>query len=87
MPHFGAGYFREALMVASLCPNVYLDTSSSNSWRKFLVPQPGVDEVFGRALEVLGQTRLLFGTDSSVFRAAGTGRCTRSRRRFWRGWE
>lgn len=67
VPHFGAGYFREALMVASLCPNVYLDTSSSNSWRKFLVPQPGVDEVFGRALEVLGQTRLLFGTDSSVF--------------------
>ena len=31
IPHFGAGYFREALMVAALCPNVHLDTSSSNS--------------------------------------------------------
>jgi uncharacterized protein len=30
VPHFGAGYFREALMLADLCPNVYLDTSSSN---------------------------------------------------------
>jgi hypothetical protein len=25
VPHFGAGYFREALMLADLCPNVYLD--------------------------------------------------------------
>jgi predicted TIM-barrel fold metal-dependent hydrolase len=31
IPHFGAGYLREALMLADLCPNVYLDTSSSNS--------------------------------------------------------
>jgi predicted TIM-barrel fold metal-dependent hydrolase len=32
VPHFGAGYFREALMLADLCPNVYLDPSSSNRW-------------------------------------------------------
>ena len=32
VPHFGAGLLREALMLADLCPNVYLDTSSSNSW-------------------------------------------------------
>ena len=65
IPHFGAGYFREALMLADLCPNVYLDTSSSNSWMKF----DGLDlkTVFRRALDVLGPTRLLFGTDSSFF--------------------
>ena len=65
IPHFGAGYFREALMLADLCPNVYLDTSSSNSWMKF----EGLDlkTVFRRALEVVGPTRLLFGTDSSFF--------------------
>ena len=67
LPHFGAGYFREALMLASLCPNVYLDTSSTNAWRKFLTPPPSLDQVFERALELLGDTRLLFGTDSSVF--------------------
>jgi hypothetical protein len=65
LPHFGAGYFREALMLADLCPNVYLDTSSSNSWMKY----EGLDltTVFRRALDVIGPRRLLFGTDSSFF--------------------
>jgi hypothetical protein len=65
VPHFGAGYFREALMLADLCPNVYLDTSSSNSWMRY----EGLDltTVFQRALEVAGARRLLFGTDSSFF--------------------
>jgi predicted TIM-barrel fold metal-dependent hydrolase len=65
VPHFGAGYFREALMLADLCPNVYLDTSSSNSWMRF----EGLDlaTVFRRALSVVGPNRLLFGSDSSFF--------------------
>jgi predicted TIM-barrel fold metal-dependent hydrolase len=67
IPHFGAGYFREALMVADLCPNVYLDTSSSNSWTKYLIENPDLEAVFRRALDVLGPTRLLFGSDSSFF--------------------
>lgn len=67
IPHFGAGYFREALMTASLCPNVYFDTSSSNVWTKYLVPPPTLEQVFERALEILGTQRLLFGSDSSFF--------------------
>jgi predicted TIM-barrel fold metal-dependent hydrolase len=65
IPHFGAGYFREALMLADLCPNVYLDTSSTNSWMRY----EGLDlkTVFRRALDAIGATRLLFGTDSSFF--------------------
>ena len=65
VPHFGAGYFREALMLADLCPNVYLDTSSSNSWMRY----EGLDlkTVFRRALDVAGAGRLLFGSDSSFF--------------------
>lgn len=65
IPHFGAGMLREALMLADLCPNVRLDTSSSNSWMKY----EGLDlrTVFRRALEVAGPSRLLFGTDSSFF--------------------
>lgn len=66
IPHFGAGFFREALMLADLCPNVYLDTSSSNSWIKY-DPSLTLQEVFRRALEVVGAERLLFGTDSSFF--------------------
>jgi hypothetical protein len=67
IPHFGAGHFREALMVADLCPNVLLDTSSSNSWTKYLSPPPPLDQVFEQALAVVGPGRLLFGTDSSFF--------------------
>lgn len=67
IPHFGAGYFREALMVSDLCPNVYLDTSSSNSWVRYQAPRLDLRAVFERALEVAGPRRLLFGTDSSFF--------------------
>jgi len=67
VPHFGAGYFREALMLGDLCPNVYLDTSSSNGWRKYLTPEPSMDTVFRQALAVYGPERLLFGSDSSFF--------------------
>ena len=66
VPHFGAGMLREALMLADLCPNVYLDTSSSNRWMAY----EGLDlrTVFKRATEVVvGTDRLLFGTDSSFF--------------------
>lgn len=74
LPHFGAGYFREALMLASLSPNVYLDTSSSNSWTKYLTPRPSLRDVFGQALDVVGPERLLFGSDSSFFPRGWNGR-------------
>src|SRR5919197_3480310 len=66
VPHFGAGFFREALMLADLCPNVRFDTSSSNAWIKY---QPGLtlSAVFRQALAIVGADRLLFGTDSSFF--------------------
>ena len=66
IPHFGAGYFREALMAADQCPTIHLDTSSSNSWIRF---HPGLtlEAVFKQALAVVGPGRLLFGTDSSFF--------------------
>lgn len=65
VPHFGAGFLREALMLADLCPNVYLDTSSTNSWMRY----EGLDlkAVLRRALDVAGPGRILFGTDSSFF--------------------
>jgi predicted TIM-barrel fold metal-dependent hydrolase len=66
VPHFGAGLFREALMLADLCPNVIFDTSSSNSWIKY---EPGLtlETVFKQSLAVLGPDRLIFGSDSSFF--------------------
>jgi uncharacterized protein len=65
VPHFGAGLFREALMLADLCPNVYLDTSSTNRW--MLYESLDLRSVYRRAINVVGVERLLFGTDSSFF--------------------
>jgi predicted TIM-barrel fold metal-dependent hydrolase len=66
IPHFGAGMLREALMVADLCPNIYLDTSSSNRWLSY---HPGLTlaAVFRHTIDTIGAERLLFGTDSSFF--------------------
>ncbi len=66
LPHFGGGFFREALMAADMAPNILLDTSSSNGWIRY---HPGLTlaDVFARALDVVGPARLLFGTDSSFF--------------------
>jgi len=73
IPHFGAGYLREALMLADLCPNIYFDTSSSNRWIRCEPYTIDLAGVFRKALEVLGPTRLLFGTDSSWFPRGWTG--------------
>jgi uncharacterized protein len=67
VPHFGAGMFREAMMLADLCPNVYLDTSSSNGWMKYEAATIDLATVFRRTLAVVGYERLLFGSDSSFF--------------------
>lgn len=64
IPHFGCGYFDEALEVAGESENVYFDTASSNSWIKAPLT---LTAVFRKCLEVMGPERLLFGTDSSCF--------------------
>jgi predicted TIM-barrel fold metal-dependent hydrolase len=69
IPHFGAGFFRETLMAGAQCDNVFVDTSSSNSWMATHVPRLDLETVFGHALEVFGPSRILFGTDSGTFPA------------------
>jgi predicted TIM-barrel fold metal-dependent hydrolase len=49
-----------------MCPNIHLDTSSSNRWIKYFAGLT-LEAVFRHAVQVLGPERLLFGTDSSFF--------------------
>ena len=66
VPHFGGGFFREALMAAEACPSIHFDTSSSNCWIKY-VPDLTLTDVFRRAIAVAGPNRIVFGSDSSYF--------------------
>ncbi|MFQ5847629.1 MAG: amidohydrolase family protein [Candidatus Methylomirabilales bacterium] len=67
IPHFGCGFFRELLLIADQCANIYTDTSSSNSWVR-LMPYPlDLSTLFAKTLQVMGPERILFGTDSSFF--------------------
>lgn len=67
IPHFGAGYFRELLILGAQCKNVYVDTSSSNSWIKVLPYKIELKDVFAKVIDVFGVDRIIFGTDSGVF--------------------
>jgi hypothetical protein len=67
VPNFGAGSLHSLLRLGLQCPNVYVDTSSSNSWLLDQSEFSSLREVFERALEVFGPARLLFGTDSGTF--------------------
>jgi predicted TIM-barrel fold metal-dependent hydrolase len=69
IPHFGAGLFREALMAADTCSNIFLDTSSSNGWIRYL-PGLTIETVFRTALSVTGQ-KGVFETQQTVFRSLG----------------
>ena len=67
IPHFGCGYFREALMLGAQASNVYVDTSSSNTWLTYMPSPLDLKTVFEKTLQVFGPHRVLFGTDSNVF--------------------
>ena len=54
-------------MLCDLCPNVHLDTSSSNGWLRYQPESLDLQTVFRKALDVAGPRRLLFGSDSSFF--------------------
>jgi predicted TIM-barrel fold metal-dependent hydrolase len=79
IPHFGAGMLREALMLADCCPNVHLDTSSSNAWIKY-TPGLTLEQVFATTLGVVGPDRVIFGSDSSFFPRGWNGEVYRTQK-------
>jgi predicted TIM-barrel fold metal-dependent hydrolase len=67
VPHLGAGMLRETLMAGAQCPNVFVDTSSSNSWVATDPALGSLADAFRKAIGVFGADRILFGTDSTTF--------------------
>lgn len=67
VPHLGAGFLRETLMLGAQCANVVTDVSSSNAWLSTQVPPLTLADALAATLRVYGPQRILFGTDSSTF--------------------
>lgn len=66
-PHFGAGYWQELLHLAWSSPNVYVDSSGSNDWVRWMPYKLTLEDLFAKAYETIGPERMLFGTDSRSF--------------------
>lgn len=67
VPHFGCGYVFETLNLCWACPNVYVDTSGSNQWVRWMPYEVTLASLFRKYRETIGAGRILFGTDSSWF--------------------
>lgn len=67
VPHFGCGYVFETLNLCWACPNVYIDTSGSNQWMRWMPYEVTLESLFRKYRETIGPSRILFGTDSSWF--------------------
>ena len=65
--HFGAGWFREVLLMQYQADNVYMDSSGSNSWMKYLPFDLDLKTIFRKAIQAGGSHKVLFGTDSTFF--------------------
>ncbi len=65
--HLGAGMFRETLLLFYQQDNIYVDTSGSNVWMRYIPYPSDLKGVMKRALEAGGPDRIVFGTDSSMF--------------------
>ena len=66
LAHFGAGFFREALMLTYKRENVYFDSSGTNNWLCYHPHGLNLVDVFKQTLGLVGPERLLFGTDSRI---------------------
>ncbi|CAN5664619.1 hypothetical protein BH23DEI1_BH23DEI1_24290 [soil metagenome] len=67
VPHFGAGYWHDLLALCWSLPNVYVDTSGSNQWIRWMPYPLTLEDLFRKAFETIGPERVLFGTDSNAF--------------------
>ncbi len=67
VPHFGAGYFDDLLALCWSLPNVYIDTSGSNQWMRWMPYPLSLEDLYRKALETVGAERIVFGSDSSLF--------------------
>lgn len=67
VPHFGAGYWQDLLALCWSLPNIYVDTSGSNQWMRWMPYPLTLEDLFRKAFDTIGPQRVIFGTDSNAF--------------------
>ncbi len=67
IPHFGCGHPRELLFLGWVAENIYVDTSGSNQWMRWMPYEVTIRSSFQKFYETFGPERIIFGTDSSHF--------------------
>ncbi|MGC8479571.1 MAG: amidohydrolase family protein [Candidatus Micrarchaeia archaeon] len=65
--HFGAGFFREALMLKYKRENLYIETSGTNNWLPYQDNFLTLKDVFKKSIDIFGVDRIIFGTDTRIF--------------------
>ncbi len=65
--HFGAGYFRELLMLKYRQNNLFVDTSGTNNWIDFQDNPFTLKDVFKKTLQVFSPQNIIFGSDTRIF--------------------
>lgn len=67
IPHFGTSYWGDLLQLGWANENIYVDTSGSNQWMRWMPYTVTLESLLRKAYETFGPHRIIFGTDSSYF--------------------
>lgn len=65
VPHFGCTHIQDLLQLCWTRPNVYVDSSGSNQWTRWMPYKLTLEDVIRKFVETVGPERLIFSTDSS----------------------
>jgi len=65
IPHFGCTHIEDLLQLCWTRPNVFVDSSGSNQWIRWMPYRLTLEDVIRKFLETIGPGRLIFATDSS----------------------
>jgi predicted TIM-barrel fold metal-dependent hydrolase len=67
VPHFGCTCVGDLLQLCWTRPNVWVDSSGSNQWIRWMPYKLSLEDVMRKFIETVGTGRLIFATDSSWF--------------------
>lgn len=65
--HFGAGFFRELLMLKYKQDNLFVDTSGTNNWIEYQDNPFALKDVFKKTIKVFTSKNIIFGSDTRIF--------------------